>query len=196
MNEYSDRVLEYGQFNKREMLQSFDNFKIDSPEKQAVVNACQSFTKKDWCFLIGKTGVGKDHLASAMARKLVDEEKIRSVYSGTMQQILSKFRHIAYEGGGEMEAIHFFKSKKLLIIRDAGVKEFTEKERGCVIDLLDTRYANFLGTIVTGNMKPENFSKIFDERITDRLYEMGLRFNGKPFIPFTWGSYRKQKLTL
>jgi len=191
MNEFTNRVLEYGNFNKRELLQSFETFVV-TPEKQEIFEICKGFDKDKWCFLLGNTGVGKDHLASAMARQLVDDGKIRSVYSGTSQQLMYKFRQIAYEGEGEMAALNFFGKVGLLILRDVGIRQFTEKEKAAIIDILDYRYSNMKGIIITGNINAGEFSKTFDERITDRLYEMGIRHNNKPFLTCAWESWRKQ----
>lgn len=191
----SDAVLRYAGFTDREIHQTFDNFDCaDDPRKAAVVATCQTFQKGRWLVLLGTFGAGKDHLASAVVRGLVDRGEHCKVISGTAQKLMREYRDMAFGGERHNERAAFEKLAHIgcLVIRDAGVKAMSESERGIWIEVLDYRYNEKKTTIITGNVAPDKFSEVLDQRITDRLFEIGHRHNGTPIVLCDWPSYRRQ----
>ena len=179
----------------RHLDQTFDNF--DVPNARArIVGAVKKYDPASgkWLFLLGKTGTGKDHIASAIGREYV-LNSYKSIYAGTMQAIMRRYRDMAFgEVRSETEAFKDIAEVGLLIIRDIGVKSLTDAERGVIVDILDHRYNCNLPVIVTGNVRPEMLKDVFDERVIDRMKEVSYTINDKFTVAFDWDSYREGKV--
>ena len=189
-----NRMLRNSGYLKRHILQEFENYEINNPNQQVVFDICRQFAdnlSKKWLFLLGAKGTGKDHLASSIGKVFLKNKK--SVLAGTAQHLLRIFRTKAYSSNGnELEAMRFFEDVDLLIIRDAGVKSATDNEWAVMTDILDRRYDDMKPIIVTANIEPQNFTKqLFDERILDRLFEVGVYKNSQPYVDCQWSSFRK-----
>ena len=90
----------------------------------------------------------------------------------------------------ESAAMDFFAGLKLLIIRDLGVKDVTDTARANLTNILDRRYNAEKAVLITTNSAPQTLSDLLDPRILDRLREVGVYHNSKPFLVCDWESYR------
>jgi len=191
-----DKLKKYG-YLPRHLKQSFGNFTPLSLKASSLMDEIKKYNPADgkWLFLLGKTGTGKDHIASAIGREYVVSNKHKSVYAGTMQAIMRRYRDMAFgEVRSETEAFKDIAEVGLLIIRDIGVKSLTDAERGVIVDILDHRYNCNLPVIVTGNVRPEMLKDVFDERVIDRMKEVSYTINDKFTVAFDWDSYREGKV--
>ena len=189
------KALRESGYRKRNLVQTFDNFVPPNAKAKAIVDNIKQYKPSSgkWLFMIGKTGTGKDHLACAIGRQYLEANARHTVLAGTMQSITRIYRDNAFgEYRNETGAFDDIARVGLLIIRDAGVKTLTDAERGLIVDVLDARYDENLPVIVTGNFAPDSMSKVFDERVTDRLREVAYYINGSPVATCDWESYRRE----
>jgi DNA replication protein DnaC len=119
--------------------------------------------------LIGKTGTGKTHLSTAIAKTVI--EKGFSVLYDSTQNILAafesdKFRSIRddseYKSDKYLEA-------DLLILDDLGAEFTTQFTVSCLYNLLNTRYNRGLSTVISTNLSDEELQAKYEDRIFSRL---------------------------
>ena len=173
--------------------QSFDNFDLSSLESSAAEimkrtlwmakDFAQSFPKdKGTLLLIGKTGTGKTHISSAIAKAVI-EKGFDVIYDST-QNILGDFQNERFKSGYGQRDYHCEKYTEcdLLIIDDLGTEFATPFTLSCLYNLLNTRQNKNLATIISTNLSPDELAKKYEDRIYSRI--MGrdskiLRFEGK-----------------
>jgi len=175
--------------------QSFENFRLDyykdTPEiyermKNNLERAKEYVKKfperKNQLLLIGKTGTGKTHITTAIAREVISLGY--DVIYDSMQNIISDFEDDKFRSGRvEREP----KSEKylecdLLIIDDLGTEFTTAFTIPCLYNLLNTRQNSGKATIISSNYSPEELRSKYDDRIYSRLVGRGsdiLVFEGK-----------------
>ncbi len=138
---------------------------------QNVFEYCKSYaesfkTGSDSLLMIGGAGLGKTHLATAIARVVID--KGHSVVYESAQNVVNSY-----------EAEHFGRSTnadtgrytdcELLIIDDLGTEFVTPFSVSVFFNLLNHRIINGLPTIVTTNLKLSEIETNYKERIYSRL---------------------------
>lgn len=173
--------------------QSFDNFDLnwykDDPEnyeqmKQslgAAKNYCKNFPKsKGNLLLIGKTGTGKTHISTAIAREIIDLGY--DVIYDSVQNIIADFEDDKFRRGYNDDEL---KSEKylecdLLIIDDLGTEFTTQVTVSCIYNLLNTRYNKGLATIISTNLSHDELARKYEDRIYSRIIGAGTRI--LPFV--------------
>ena len=162
--------------------QSFDNFDIawytDGDERDRMEynfirtkNFAESFSPSSGknLLLIGKTGTGKTHLSTAIAKAVI--EKGFSVLYDSTQNILSAFESDKFRSPRDESE---FKSDKyletdLLILDDLGAEFTTQFTVSCLYNLLNTRYNRGLSTVISTNLSDEELQAKYEDRIFSRL---------------------------
>ena len=119
--------------------------------------------------LIGKTGTGKTHLSTAIAKTVI--EKGFSVLYDSTQNILSAFEADKFRSPRDDSE---FKSDKyleadLLILDDLGAEFTTQFAVSCLYNLLNTRYNRGLSTVISTNLSDEELQAKYEDRIFSRL---------------------------
>lgn len=166
--------------------QSFDNFDLewynDNPKNyekmiktlDAAKNYCKNFNKnKGNLLLIGKTGTGKTHVSTAIAREIIDMGY--DVIYDTVQNIISDFEDDRFRRGYNNDEL---KSEKylecdLLIIDDLGTEFTNQITLSCIYNILNTRNNKGLATIVSTNLSPDELAKKYEDRIYSRIVGAG-----------------------
>lgn len=166
--------------------QSFDNFDLewynDNPKNyekmiktlDAAKNYCKNFNKnKGNLLLIGKTGTGKTHVSTAIAREIIDMGY--DVIYDTVQNIISDFEDDRFRRGYNNDEL---KSEKylecdLLIIDDLGTEFTNQITLSCIYNILNTRNNKGLATIVSTNLLPDELAKKYEDRIYSRIVGAG-----------------------
>lgn len=155
-------------------------------ENKAVVSLCERYanaecktTYPNGIMLTGSFGVGKTHLAAAIANRRM--ERGEPVVCQTQSEILQSIRS-TYGGNGDEEAsIRRYQTVPLLIIDDMGKEQATEWAAGTLFRIIDGRYSDFRPIVITTNydvkglikrLTPPGGDSITAQAIVDRLDEM------------------------
>lgn len=131
--------------------------------------------------LIGKTGLGKTHLSTAVAKTVIDKG-FDVLYVSAMGMI-ADFESERFGGTYSETAAdsteRYFKSE-LLIIDDVGTEISNQFTISVLYNVINTRLIKHLPTIISSNLTTDEFRKRYWDRITSRVfgeYEI-LRFAG------------------
>jgi DNA replication protein DnaC len=120
--------------------------------------------------ILGKTGLGKTHLAIALGKKLCQEGHPTQFLpvNFLFEEILASRTAGRY--------LHYVRSlirAKVLILDDLGLRNYTHEEATSLMDILEERYHK-APLIVTSQVEPQGWLKLFEdpviaEAIVDRL---------------------------
>jgi DNA replication protein DnaC len=145
----------------------------------------------------GGVGLGKTHLAAAIAMELMSREL--SVVYGTVSSLLAQIRN-TYDDGKETEMIvrNRYAKSDLLVIDEIGKEKVNAWVGQTVYDIINARYENNKAMVITTNLSLAEIRKKYNDidsvrvgigdAIVDRIYEVcqGVQFTGT--------SWRKQSL--
>ena len=163
--------------------QSFENFVLDyyggtmkdgKSNKEFmgdVLSFCKQYAENfgkesESLFLSGGTGLGKTHLSSAIAKKVI--EKGYSVIYDSAQNIFDAFENERF-GRSEVGSSEKYKNCSLLIIDDLGAEFVTQFSVAVLYNLLNYRLLNGKPMIISSNLGPKEIEKTYKERIYSRL---------------------------
>ncbi len=126
--------------------------------------------KNNNILLIGNSGVGKTHLATAIG--IAAAKKRVSTYFIKCHDLISQLKKAHIENRLETRIKHFSKYR-LLIIDEIGYLPIGEEEAKMFFQLIDMRYEK-KSTIITSNINLSDWGKIFSDSliasaILDRL---------------------------
>ena len=173
--------------------QSFDNFdlsRFEDRQKEIMTRTlsiakeyAQGFAKnRGNLLLIGKTGTGKTHVSSAIAREVI--EKGFDVIYDSAQNIINDFENDRFKSDYGHKDYHSerYLECDLLIIDDLGTEFSTPFTLSCIYNLLNTRQNRCLSTIISTNLSAEELARKYEDRIYSRIVGSGSRilaFEGK-----------------
>ena len=160
--------------------QSFESFSFDSFEGEeavrvrknydALLNYANSFCGSDDSILLaGGTGLGKTHLTTAVARKLIDRGY--DVVYESAQNIFADFDRDRFldRFGGEEPISYKYLDCDLLIIDDLGAEMVSAFSVSCLYNIINTRLCNERPTIISTNLGEDMLQERYNDRITSRL---------------------------
>lgn len=159
-------------FRFRADLEDWDeSFHRDVPRaKLADLAALSFFHNQENLVLLGKTGVGKTHLAIALGKRLCHEG-----HATLFLPVNFLFEEIqaAKAAGRYLPYVRSLIKAKVLIIDDLGLRTYTHEEATALMDILEERYQK-APLIVTSQVDPQGWLKLFEdpviaEAIVDRL---------------------------
>ena len=159
-------------FRFRADLEDWDySFHKDLP-KAKVAELCQLsfFYNLENLLIIGKTGLGKTHLAIALGKRLCQEG-----HSTLFLPVNFLFEEIqaAKASGRYLSYVKSLTKAKALILDDLGLRNYSHEEATSLMDILEERYQK-APLIVTSQVEPQGWLKLFEdpviaEAIVDRL---------------------------
>lgn len=119
--------------------------------------------------LAGKTGTGKTHISSAIAKEII--ERGYDVIYDSAQNIVSDFESDKFRSGYKSEEPKGEKYLEcdLLIIDDLGTEFSSAFTVSCLYNLLNTRQNKGLSTIISTNLSPEELASKYEDRIYSRI---------------------------
>lgn len=182
--------------------QSFENFDLSAysynPETyskmQNVFNNARDFAvnygkrhKGKNMLFIGKTGTGKTHISTSVAKVLIEGGYY--VLYDSSQNIVTAFENDKFRSGyGAYEPTSDkYLECDLLIIDDLGTEFVNQFTISCLYNLLNTRRNRGLSTIISTNLDPAELASKYDDRIYSRIvgsdYKV-LFFEGKDYRLF------------
>ena len=164
-----------GEWFKTCTFDSWDNTRFPT-QKAACMEYAESLKEiNGQClFLYGQSGVGKTHLATAVANYAVYELGISAyftTYAGMVREIQKGFKGRRYDEE-QVDVEKLAKSTGLLILDDLGKESITNWSEQILFDLVDTRYRAAAPMIITSNMAPEELTAKYDYAAISRLISM------------------------
>ncbi|HIH5821206.1 TPA: ATP-binding protein [Proteus mirabilis] len=176
---------------------TLDNYEAVNKDAQYNLNVCKAYVKK-WedrlkngggLVMCGKPGTGKNHLALAIAKSVVEDYQNSALFT-TALRIARKFKSTWSKNSTEteFEVIRIYTKPDLLIIDEVGVQFGTEAEKLILFEIINTRYEKMKPTILISNQTREELGAFIGERVIDRMND-----GGGCTLAFTWDSYRTRK---
>ncbi len=164
--------------------QNFDNFSLDYYSKSidtysemenvltTVYRFANNFSENGSGNLafIGGTGLGKTHLSSAVARRVIERGFDVSYVSaqGMISDFESeRFGNSSTQGGGG-ETNRYFDCD-LLIIDDLGTEVINQFTVACLYNVINTRLNLKKSTVISANLKQDELRQRYSDRITSRI---------------------------
>lgn len=162
--------------------QSFDNFLLKYYKEDAenynsmqmlvekVKKYAEEFdenTYKNFLF-IGNTGLGKTHLSTSIAAKVV--ERGFDVLYVTACTMISDFEARRFGGAANTADISRYYSADLLIIDDLGTEISNQFTISCIYEIINSRMIATKSTIINTNLKRQELVTRYGDRISSRLF--------------------------
>lgn len=158
--------------------QTFDNFTLDRCDESvrtayAVLrHYAESFRGDgdDNLLLVGGTGLGKTHLSSAVAGKVI--ERGYDVRYDTALKLISAFDARQFRRGREYDedpTERYFECD-LLMIDDLGTEVVTPYTSAWMYEIINDRMTRGKATIINTNLTGKDIRRRYDARITSRLF--------------------------
>lgn len=181
--EWEERVraqrLAAANINPRLAECTFERFQPEEGNRQAF-QQCTEYPKR-WplqlkeaqgsgLLLWGRPGVGKSHLAVAIALALLGKEVcVRFV---TVPDMLSELRDGIRQNVAEEETIGRLATVPLLVLDDLGAENATTWTNEKLYQLINRRYQNLLPLVATTNCDPNQLRQTMGARTVSRLLEI------------------------
>lgn len=167
----------------------FDNYEVESPAQQRVLDACQAYAKDfsvhlqagRGLIMLGNKGTGKNHLATAIC-KAVKAQRF-TVLRVKSAEFLDAFwgKEFAERDAWlrELARVH------LLVLDEVGRASATANAQNAFFRLIDARYEAMRPTIVLSNLDRQGVIDVLGDAAYDRLTE-----GGAQRLTFSWESRR------
>lgn len=176
---------------------TLDNYEPGNEDSKRALRVCQAYANK-WperlkrgggLVMCGKPGTGKNHLALAIAKRVIEEHQSTVTFT-TALKIARDFKSTWSKTATrtEDEVIRQFTRPDLLIIDEVGVQFGSEAEKLIMFEIINTRYESMKPTILISNQTKEELAAFISERVIDRMND-----GGGCTLSFTWESYRERK---
>ena len=180
--------------------QSFDNFSLayyqDNKENARRMERnlviCRDYAtgfslSSGNLLFFGRTGLGKTHLCTAIARTVI--ERGFDVRYESAPNLFADFEYDRFKSGhGEEARADKYMEADLLILDDLGTEPTTQFTVSCLYNIINTRENNGRPTIINTNLGEADLEARYGDRITSRL------FGGYRTLIFVGEDVRKQKL--
>jgi DNA replication protein DnaC len=149
---------------------SFETFSPDvAGVRRAYVRAVEYARRpQGWLILFGNFGVGKTHLAAAIAN-----EALRRHYRVLFAIVPDLLDHLRSTFGPSSEIqyderFETIRDVPLLVLDDLGTENTTAWAREKLFQIINHRYNFALPTVITSNRKPEDIDPRIFSRMSDR----------------------------
>lgn len=184
-----------GKLAKNQNFENFDfNFYKEGKERdnaRKVYNDLKKFadnfnSQTDDCFLlVGDTGLGKTHLSTAVAVRVI--EKGYDVTYETMQTMMDDFAENQFRGASS-DNVQKYYDADLLIIDDMGSELTNQFTVSVLYNLINQRSNKYKPTIISTNLSQVELREKYADRITSRIFG-----TYRPLV-FKGTDIRRQKL--
>ena len=134
-----------------------------------------------WLTLIGGTGVGKTHLAAAVANdRLAEGERVCfAVVPELLDALRASYRD---EGEASFEAVFaWLKDVDLLVLDDLGAHQSTDWAREKLYQLCAYRHLQRSPTLITMNVMPDDLDPRLTSRLLDSRLGVAIHMKAKDF---------------
>lgn len=131
---------------------------------------CEDFTPaKGNLLLMGGTGLGKTHLSTAIALRVI-EQGYPVIYE-TVQAVLADFEYDRFRNSYSTEEgrAEKYLEVPLLILDDLGTEFSSQFTVSCLYQLVNTRLVRGLATVISTNLTGQELQERYDARLTSRF---------------------------
>ena len=149
---------------------TFETFDTDMRGvKRAFLRAVDFAKKPDgWLVFFGNYGVGKTHLASAIANELLKQNYrvLFAVVPDLLDHLRSTFgpsSEVQYD-----QRFELIRDAAILILDDLGTENTTPWAREKLFQIINHRYNGRMPTVITSNRRPEEIEPRIFSRMSDR----------------------------
>ncbi|HMO56125.1 MAG TPA: ATP-binding protein [Roseiflexaceae bacterium] len=166
------RVEELAEISNLEAFQdkTFESFNATIHGVQRPFLRAREYARmpKGWFILFGNYGVGKTHLAAAIANELLQRHwrVLFAVVPDLLDHLRSTFgpsSEVEYDDRFEL-----VRTVPLLVLDDLGTENTTPWAREKLFQIINYRYNETLPTVITSNRKPEDIDPRIFSRMSDR----------------------------
>jgi DNA replication protein DnaC len=151
-------------------------------------------TLPDSCYLWGRAGCGKTHLAVAKIKQLLNDNKklsgernLHTIYVDgepqrygnlifiSVPKLLHDIRSAFDPGSGQSDSdiIQIYSECWYLVLDDLGAEKTTDFVKSVLYQIIDYRYNWMKNTIITSNLSLDELAQRFDDRVASRIAGMG-----------------------
>lgn len=164
-------------------LQSFDNFSLDYykndpiiyEDMQLALNRAKGFAESfssnrpQNLLLMGSTGLGKTHISTAIAKRVI--ERGFDVLYESAQNIFSDFEFDKFKSNDKQSAnSNRYLECELLIIDDLGTEINNQFYTACLYHIVNTRLNQGLSTIISTNLSQSEIKTRYTDRLASRFF--------------------------
>lgn len=168
----NQRLMDSSNLGRRFKDRTFDNFKAEyQPEAfSKAYEYAKGFESNDGAglILIGSAGTGKTHLAASITNFVIAEYAVAAKF-GSFIDILSDIKKSFTT---DDDIVRKLKGIPLLVIDDLGKERSSEWSESILYDVINGRYEDYMPTIITTNLNPQQIEARCGEAIVSRLFEM------------------------
>ncbi|MFT8210878.1 MAG: ATP-binding protein [Symbiopectobacterium sp.] len=175
---------------------TLDNYEPVNPDAARCLKLCNAYAthwperlkRGGGLVMCGKPGTGKNHLALAIAKHVINEHQSSALFT-TVLRIAREFKSTWSKNTecSEADVIKRYTQPDLLIIDEVGVQFGSEAEKMILFEVINTRYESRKPTILISNLALNELAGFIGERVIDRMND-----GGGCTLTFTWGSYRSR----
>jgi len=191
-----DRMIGDLQLPERFAGATLENYQPVNEDAARCLKLCKAYAAK-WperlkqgggLVMCGKPGTGKNHLALAIAKHVINEHQNSALFT-TALRIARLFKSTWSKNSErtEAEVIRIYTDPELLIIDEVGVQFGSESEKLILFEIINTRYERMMPTILISNLPKDELAAFIGERVIDRMND-----GGGCTLAFTWESYRSR----
>ncbi len=166
-----------GRLLEEQSFENFENCYYKDPEKaRAVKDFCAKYAAEGYkqgqnLMLMGATGMGKTHLSTAVADRVMRGGG--SVIYESAPNIFADFQYERFgRGYSDLSPVRTDKyfGADLLIIDDLGSELVNQFTVSVLYNLINTRLNNRMALLINTNFTPGEIEKVYDRRITSRIF--------------------------
>jgi hypothetical protein len=165
---------------------------LRNPQDTPALIGARRFIQAPWrltlfLFLSGPTGVGKSVAAALTTWDYVRRFPPNNAPTGTADPVVWAEASELTRASGFVEPVRLraMKVAQLLVLDDAG-EESTEMGRAALVDLAKDRDAAGRRTVITTNLRPEDFRRRYGDPLAERIKAKGV-------LPSLWNSKSMRK---
>lgn len=163
-----EKAFKTAQASPKFRERTFAAFESEKTNSGPAAFASRYFPNGEGILFYGPCGVGKTHLASAIANKYAENINFLFV---SCPELLNKIRR-GFDSGADLEALEAAKTVPFLILDDIGAEKPTEWVRETLYILVDYRSEHKLSTVFTTNCSPNELADRLGDRIASRIIGM------------------------